>query len=97
MASAGNQLYTTSNKSLKIWNLENMTCVSDIAAHTSFIKCMTIWDEKKLLLTASDKVIMLWDMISLTNVGMLKGHKDEIRTLKISPDGNLLFSAGKGT
>jgi len=43
-----------------------MTCVSDISAHSGYIKCMTIWDDKKLLLTASDKQIMLWDMISLT-------------------------------
>jgi WD40 repeat protein len=46
-----------------------MTNVSDINAHTGFIKCMTIWESKNLLLTASDKVIMLWDLISLTNVG----------------------------
>ena len=61
-----------------------MTCVSDIQAHNSYIKCISIWEDKKLLLTASDKVIMLWDLISLTNVGTLKGHKDEIRAMNIS-------------
>lgn len=43
-----------------------MQVVSDINAHTGFIKCMSIWEDKKLLLTASDKTILLWDMISLT-------------------------------
>ena len=61
-----------------------MTCVSDIQAHSGFIKCMTIWENKNLLLTASEKVIMLWDLISLTNVGVLKGHKDEIRAMNVT-------------
>ena len=74
-----------------------MTCVSDIQAHSGFIKCMTIWETKNLLLTASEKVIMLWDLISLTNVGVLKGHKDEIRAMNVTQDGNILFSGGKGT
>ena len=74
-----------------------MTCVSDIQAHSGFIKCVTIWEEKKLLLTASEKVIMLWDMISLTNVGTLKGHKDEIKAMNITHDDHYLFSAGKGS
>lgn len=74
-----------------------MTCVSDIQAHAGFIKCMTIWENKNLLLTASDKVIMLWDLISLTNVGVLKGHKDEIRAMNVTSDGHILFSAGKGS
>ena len=65
-----------------------MTCISDIQAHNSFIRSMTIWEDKKLLLTASDKVIMLWDLISLTNVGQLKGHKDDIKTMCVSSDGH---------
>lgn len=75
-----------------------MTCVSDInATNQGFIKSMTIWESKNLLLTASDKQIALWDLISLTNVGTLKGHKDEIRAMNITMDGNFLFSAGKGS
>lgn len=65
-----------------------MTCISDIQAHSSFIRCMAIWEDKKLLLTASDKIIMLWDLISLTNVGSLKGHKDDIKAMCVSNDGN---------
>lgn len=74
-----------------------MTCVSDISAHSSFIKCMTIWEERNLLITASDKTIMLWDTISLTNVGKLQGHREEIKALNVAKDSNLLFSAGKGS
>ena len=74
-----------------------MQCISDIKAHSGFIKCMTIWEDKNLLITASEKVIMLWDMISLTNVGTLKGHKDEIKAMTVTQDGSYLFSGGKGS
>lgn len=74
-----------------------MQIVSDINANSGYIKCMSIWEEKKLLLTACDKSILLWDMISLTQVGVLRGHKDEIRAMTTTLNGQLLFSGGKGT
>lgn len=74
-----------------------MQVVSDIMAHSGFIKCLQIWEDKKLLLTASDKTILLWDMISLTQVGQLKGHREEIRAMEVTNNGQLLFSAGKGS
>jgi len=74
-----------------------MQVVSDIAAHTGLIKCMTIWQDKNILLTASEKSIFLWDMISLTQVGQLRAHKDEIKAMTVTPDGNLMFSAGRGS
>ena len=61
IASSGNQFYSTSNQNLKIWNIETMSPVSDIGAHSSYIRCLTVWGERKLLLTASDKTIILWD------------------------------------
>lgn len=95
----GNQLYSTSNKSLKIWDLETMQVVSDIQAHQGFIRCLTAWQERTLLVTASDRSIILWDMVSLTQVTVLKGHKEEIRALTCGQGalGNMLFSGGKGT
>jgi WD40 repeat protein len=60
-----------------------MTLVSDIGAHQSYIRCLTVWGERKLLLTASDRTIILWDQISLTQVAQLKGHKEEIRALAV--------------
>jgi WD40 repeat protein len=99
IASYGNQFYSTSSKSLKIWNLETMSVVSDIGAHQSYIRCLAVWPERNLLLTASsDKTIILWDQISLTQVATIRGHKEEIRALAVQPESNgKLFSAGKGT
>jgi WD40 repeat protein len=65
MAQCGNQLYSSSNKSLKIWDFENMQIVSDIQAHNGFIRCLEVSADQKIV-TASDKTINLWDRYSLT-------------------------------
>ena len=71
--------------------------MSDISAHTGFIRCLISWEQKTLIVTASDKTIILWDIVSLAQVTQLKGHKEEIRALVASgQDDNLLFSGGKG-
>lgn len=75
-----------------------MQVVSDIAAHSGFIRCLIAWAQRTLLVTASDKNIILWDMVSLTQVAHLKGHKEEIRALTVGgQNDNLLFSGGKGS
>ena len=61
LATLGNQLYSSSNKSLKIWDLETVKCISDISAHSTFIKVIKLWPEQSLMLTASEKTILLWD------------------------------------
>lgn len=82
IATMENQLYTCSKKSLKIWDIDTMDCISDIAAHTGVIKSLCVLPDQKLLASASDKVIMLWDLVSLTNVATLKAHQEDINILQ---------------
>lgn len=81
LASVGNQLYSTSNKSLKIWDLERFTTVSDISVNQGIIKSLAVMNGQRILLTASDKTIYLYDMISLTLAGKLQNHREEIRAM----------------
>lgn len=87
-----NQLYTCGKKSLKIWDMDTMSCISDIVAHQGVIKALCVLPEQKLLASACDKVIMLWDMVSLTNVATLKAHHGDINTLRRG--NNILVSGG---
>lgn len=82
IATMENQLYTCSKKSLKIWDIDTMDCISDIAAHGGVIRSLCVLPEQKLLASASDKVIMLWDLVSLTNVATLKAHQEDINILQ---------------
>ena len=93
----GNQLYSTADKSLKIWDLETMKYIADLPEKIGLVKAIAYWKERNLLLTAAEKSIMLWDVISLTNVGVIKGHKEEIKDLQLVPGSELLFAASKGS
>ena len=95
VASVGNQLYSASNKSLKIWDLDGMTQISDIGAHKGAIKSVTVWRERKILITACEFEILLWDMVSLTQVGKLMS-KSDVKAITVSPDDRYLFSGGRG-
>ena len=46
MVSAGNTLYTSGNKTLKIWSLDRMTCLGELNAHPAAIKSLAIWQER---------------------------------------------------
>ena len=92
-------------KNLKIWDVSNMTMISDIKAHNGVIKCVKTMHTnqagelvgEKIFVTAGDKydkTIQIWDMTTLKNVSSLKGHRGEIRALEFSKDGKYLFSAG---
>lgn len=74
-----------------------MSCLSDIHAHNSFIKCMQVWQNHSYLLTAADRTFMIWDLISLTNVFTVKYHKEEIRAVQVTSCGNYMICAGKGS
>ena len=65
VTSLGNMLYSSSNKTFKVWSLDNLACISEINAHSGLIKSMVVWPEKNILATASDKIINLWDLVSL--------------------------------
>jgi len=93
--SLGNMLYSSGYKTFKVWSLDAITCISEVLAHSSYIKNIVVWHEKNILATAGDKIISLWDLVSLQNIANLKGHKDDIKAITASE--NLLFSGGKGS
>ena len=45
LRSQGQLLYSTSQKSLKVWDLEKMQLLVDIPVHTSIIKGLELWPE----------------------------------------------------
>jgi len=46
VVSHGNMMYSSSNKTFKVWSLDAMTCISEVNAHLSFIKTMAIWPDR---------------------------------------------------
>jgi len=46
MTSHGNMLYSSGNKSLKLWSLDRMACVGELTGNNASIKNMVICPEK---------------------------------------------------
>ena len=46
MTSHGNMLYSSGNKSLKVWNLDRMACIGELNANNASIKCMAVSADK---------------------------------------------------
>lgn len=97
MISVGTHLYTSANKSLKIWDVETMKYISDLPEKIGMVKALAFWNERNMLLTAAEKVIMMWDVVSLTTVGKFTGFKEEIKALQLVPGSDLMFAASKST
>ena len=95
MLSINNQLWTSAAKSLKVWDIETMSQLSEIIEKIGNIKAMCFWKERNLILTAMEKAIMMWDVVSLTNIDSLKVNMDNIRALQMVPETSLLFAGGK--
>jgi WD40 repeat protein len=66
MTSVDNLIYSSANKSLKIWDIESMKYISELPEKIGLVKSMMFWPERKVLLTASERQIMMWDVVSLT-------------------------------
>ena len=46
MTSYGNMLYSSGNKSLKLWSLDRMACVGELTGNNASIKNMVLCPEK---------------------------------------------------
>jgi WD40 repeat protein len=98
IASDGALLFASSNKSMKLWDIErDMAEKSDLKAPSGIVRKVHFWSGRQIMMAAYDKSIILWDMVSLTSIGNLKVHKEDIRALATGGSTNsLLFSGGKG-
>ena len=88
-----NMLFTASNKVFKVWSVEGMSQVSEVPAHTSYIRAMALWAESSVVLTGCQGIISIWDTISLQSAGILQEHNDEVRVMRMFD--RYLITAGK--
>ena len=65
LVSNENMLFSASQKTFKVWNLDAMSVISEVPAHSGFINAMEIMAESSIVLTACEKEIRIWDTISL--------------------------------
>ena len=62
LASHDQNLYSSANKSIKIWDLNNMRLISEISESLGQVKAIKICKERNILIASSDKSIMIWNL-----------------------------------
>ena len=67
LANLDNHLYSSAQKSVKIWNIQNMSLVSELLIPS--VKSILIYKKRRLLIMSADKQIMFWDLVGLTKIG----------------------------
>ncbi|MBD2500248.1 serine/threonine-protein kinase [Anabaena azotica] len=87
MASSGD------DKIIKLWDLNQLTVVNSVIAHSQAVTSVAFSPRQELLATASDdKSIKLWHLPTLQELFTLEGHSQAVKSVSFSPDGEILAS-----
>ncbi|KAF8445679.1 U3 small nucleolar RNA-associated protein [Boletus edulis BED1] len=77
----------SSDKTVKLWNLEDFTCVKTFEGHTnSVLRVDFINHGTHLVSSGSDGLVKLWNVKEETCVTTLDNHEDKVWALAISTD-----------
>ena len=96
VAFSGSELATSSSdKSLRLWNLPGLDKSRTLAGHTSDVyRCGFCPGGDLLASVSQDKSVRIWDVTSGNLRFTLTGHRDPVYGMAFSADGNLLATAG---
>ena len=83
------QMVTTSTDgTLKLWDLGTGKELLTFSGHTSAIKSMAITpDERRVVTTSTDGTLKLWDLGTGKELLTFSGHTSAIKSMAITPDG----------
>ena len=70
----------------KVWDLDQLSCVSQLPAQSSQVKAVAVDASQRMLITAGDRVIQLWDLASLTNIHTFKSSSEDTRALCVDEE-----------
>ena len=78
------------DKTIKIWNLSNLTCIKTLEGHSSWVFNILLFRPGILCSASCDSLIKFWDIKSGRCIHTLHGHKESIKQAVISNNGELI-------
>ncbi|KAG2370149.1 U3 small nucleolar RNA-associated protein [Suillus spraguei] len=82
------------DKTVKLWNLEDFTCVKTFEGHTnSVLRVDFINHGMQLVTSASDGLVKLWNVREEECTATMDNHEDKVWALAVSTDERTIVSA----
>lgn len=82
----------SSDKKIKIWDVETLSCKHTLIGHTGDIRSMLFLDGKRLGSASSDCTVIVWNFKTGARLHTLSGHIACVSSLVFLPESDLLIS-----
>ena len=84
----------SSDKTLKVWDLETGRALRTLEGHSDSVNGVTVTaDGKRAVSASSDKTLKVWDLETGRALRTLEGHSDSVNGVTITADGKRAVSA----
>ncbi|XP_016446743.1 protein JINGUBANG-like [Nicotiana tabacum] len=90
-------MYSVSwDKSFKIWNMSNFSCLESVIGHVDAINAIVVSHDGVVYTASADGEIKVWQREKNKHilVATLKKHKSTVNALALNKEGSVLFSGG---
>ena len=78
---------TDCDRSIKIWNVNSVSCLTTLYGHGSFACSLRVFQESTRLISGStgreDESIKVWDLVGMSCLRSLKGHSNYVLSLEV--------------
>ena len=83
----------SSDKTLRLWDLETGAELHRFAGHTSFVRSVAVLpDGRRALSGSDDRTLRLWDLEARAELRRFKGHTGWVHSVAVLPDGSRVLS-----
>ena len=70
---SGDRVAFESGHDIKIWNLDDRTCIQTLEGHTEWVECLIVLSDETLVSGSQDRTIKLWNLSENTCIQTLHG------------------------
>eukprot|EP00927_Polykrikos_kofoidii_P078800 TRINITY_DN75601_c0_g1_i1.p1 TRINITY_DN75601_c0_g1~~TRINITY_DN75601_c0_g1_i1.p1 ORF type:complete len:594 (+),score=76.52 TRINITY_DN75601_c0_g1_i1:105-1886(+) len=84
----------SSDKTLKLWDVDRSACMSSMAGHLERICCVAVdWESRRAITGSSDGFLKLWDLENAVCTETLGERRSSIRCLSVDWEGRRVLSS----
>ncbi|KAG7357493.1 myosin heavy-chain kinase [Nitzschia inconspicua] len=85
----------STDRSARVWNIENGSCLRIFVGHTEAVTCVAIVDNVTFLTGSNDCTIKVWDGLSATCIRTYTGHTAPVTSVSTTLQSGTFISSSK--